>query len=88
MDQTGLPKRENPVSKTVLPGAASIQRKRRGTARKNRKRGQGETFGFPRFFCPEDKRICRNHFCRGVYVAKIPRPVRPWGAHTSDRRHW
>ena len=23
-----------------------------------------------------------------MYLPKIPRPVRPWGAHTSDRRHW
>ena len=29
-----------------------------------------------------------NDFRRGVYVEKIPRPVRPWGAHTSDRCHW
>lgn len=44
----------------------------------------GKTCGFPGS-CAKGERRNFNHFRRGVCVAKIPRPVRPWGAYTSPR---
>ena len=37
---------------------------------------------------PQDGLSCPCEAIRLLYVAKIPRPARPGGAHTSDRRHW
>ena len=78
----------NVLFSSVLCRGGWVVRLPQNGAPYTRKGGQGETFGFPRFFCPPGKRTCRNHFSGGVYVGKIPRPVRPGGAHTSDRRHW
>ena len=53
-----------------------------------REKGPGKNLRFFPILSPEGERKNFNHFRRGVYVAKIPRPARPWGAHTSDRHHW
>ena len=58
-------------------------------ARVKEKAAPGPKAGGGAVFVPfAEGKFYFNHFRRGVYVAKIPRLVRPWGAHTSDRCHW
>ena len=76
---------ETPRPWFLFSDAAPGPCEHRCPARQSKERGPGGNLWFPTVLLPSGQKNCRNHFCRGVYVAKIPRPQPP-GAASPVRR--